>query len=145
MGLAVYTSTSTDDKVDDNHPISFTFDGRVGGIQEKCVYLRNDDLLSWYGGITASLVDTDPTPVSHINSTHFEWRLLEKDRVTIPEDWENISAGNTISISSDLGSSSQGDISTFIPIWIRIKLSPGLPIQRIVSVVIRLGYTRYLI
>lgn len=138
MGLAIYTSPDIENKIDSEHPLLFAFDGREGGIQEKCIYLRNDDLDSWYNGITVSAANTEETS-SQV------WKLLEKDRTTIPEDWEGISDGNTITLSSSIGSATQEDVSTFLPFWVRIEVAPGSSIQKIVSRVIRIGYTRHLI
>lgn len=134
MSLAAYTSTSVEDKIDTDHPFAITFDGRTGGIQEKCFYIRNDNLDSWYNNISVSLVDTT-----------FIWKLLDKDRVPIPEDWETVVPGNTIVLSDSIGSASLGDISTFLPVWVRIEVPEGTPIQMIDDIIIRLSFTRNLV
>jgi len=135
MGLAAYTSTNIEDKIDAQHPFTVTFDGRVGGSQEKCFYIRNDDAASYYTNIVVSLVGTNT----------YTWKLLDKDRIPIPEDWEGIGPGNNLSLSAAIGTSSVGDISSFLPVWVKVEIPSGLSIQMIDTMIIRLSFTRTLI
>ena len=135
MALGIYTEPSIDSKLDDDHPFTVTFDGQKGGIIDKCIYIRNDDLSSWFENIIL-------TPTGIVDST---WLLLEKDTTPLNQDWEGVTPDIAITLSSNIGSATQPDISTFIPVWVRIEIPKGADIQTIKSIVLRLTATRHLV
>jgi hypothetical protein len=135
MALGIYNSTSPTDVLGDDKPFTVTFDGRVGGIQDRCIYIRNDDLGSWYEDIVLQ-------PIGITGST---WWLIEKDTVPINEDWEGVTPDIALSLSDNIGSATLSDTSTYLPVWIRIQIPKGADIQTITSITFRLTATRHLI
>lgn len=135
MALGIYNSTSPTDILDTSKPFTVTFDGRVGGMQDRCIYIRNDDLGSWYENISLHLSGVS-------GST---WWLLEKDTVPINEDWQDVVPNAPISLSGNIGSSTQPDISTYFSVWVRIQIPKGADIQTISGITFGLTATRHLI
>jgi hypothetical protein len=135
MALGIYNSTSPTDVLGDDKPFTVTFDGRVGGIQDRCIYIRNDGLDSWYENII----------LQPLGITGSSWWLLEKDTVPINEDWEGVMPDVALYLSDNIGSPTQPDISTYLTVWVRIQIPRGADIQTITSMTFRLTATRHLI
>ena len=71
---------------------------------------------------------------------------IKKKRYTPTlEEWNEISPGNTLSLSSTLGTSIGGDIVTFLPFWIRIAIPRVQPVQTIQTVFLKILATEFLI
>jgi hypothetical protein len=140
MGLGIYSAPDESTKFTSISPFTVTFDGRVGGFQDKCIYIRNDDITLWYSDIVLAGVDTDAGD-SRTDGTRegWEWKLLEKDVAPVLLEWRDIAAGNALSLSSNIGSSSRADISTFLPVWVHVETPRGQSIQTIVDIVLRLS------
>ena len=135
MALGIYNSTNPTDVLGDDKPFTVTFDGRVGGVQDRCIYIRNDGLDSWYENII----------LQPLGITGSSWWLLEKDTVPINEDWEGIMPDVALYLSDNIGSPTQPDISTYLTVWVRIQIPRGADIQTITSMTFRLTATRHLI
>jgi hypothetical protein len=117
------------------NPLSHTFDGVTGGIVEQKYYVRNDDAAVTYSGITLQAVDTGGFGL--VDSNGYEWKLSAGNDQPLEQEWDSLAAGNTISLAYD----GAGDISTYLPFWLRIKVPRGVTVQSFDSVVLRLEAT----
>lgn len=121
-------------------PFTVTFDGRRGGAIDRKVYLRNDHLRRWYSNISLEAIDLSTERLSMVTEgvPGFFWKLATSDRPLFPEEWDLVTKGNTLSLSSDIGSATLGDITTYIPIWIRVQVPQYLAIATIKEITIRI-------
>lgn len=140
MSLKVYeealptTSFSTDG--DMSNPIRHSFDGRLGGVIEKRYYLHNDDPLLYYSGITLTPLDTGPDHL--VDGTNgFSWKLKAGDQQPVAQEWATIDDGNAISFTA-IGNSIQGDVTTYLPFWLRIEVPKGADIDSFDDITLRL-------
>lgn len=145
MGLGLYSQPSIDAAFSDNSPFTLTFDGKSGGSLEKCVYLRNDDTTKYYTSIQVQVVDSSGDNIVDGTKQGWEWRLKESDLPLMVDEWDEIEPGNTIVMSSDLGSSIKADTVTYLPIWVRVMVPGNQRIQVIDDIVFRIGATESLI
>ena len=145
MGLDIYSAPNEDSKFTTQSPFTVTFDGRIGGAQDKCIYIRNDDTARWYENITVKAVDTVGIDVVDGTQEGFFWKLIEKDVAPSDIEWNELSPGNTLQLSVDLGSSTSADIVTYIPVWVRVQIPRGQRIQTIKDVVLRLEAQEHVI
>jgi hypothetical protein len=122
-------------------PFTVTFDGRTGGSIDRKIYLRNDHPRRWYSNITLEAVDTADNSVRKSMVTEgvpgFFWKLAQGDRPLYQEEWELVAKGNNISIASNIGSATLGDITTYLPIWIRVRIPENVPISTVTEIVVR--------
>jgi len=139
MALKLYTFPEASYYFKETVPLTFTFDGRVGGAIDKKIYLRNDDPYRWYDEISLQAVDTNGYSMADGTEGGFYWKLAQTDMELHPLEWELISSGNSISIADALGSDLQGNVTSYIPIWVRVAIPKGLPIQVIKDIVIRIS------
>jgi hypothetical protein len=125
-----------------SNPISHAFDGVNGGVIEKCYYVRNDNALNWYTNIKVQPIDGGDNIVDGSNG--FSWKLYAGNQQPLEEQWSLVSAGNQITLS-DIGSASNGDISTYLPFWVRIEVPAGSSVQSFQSVKLRINTTEGLV
>jgi len=78
MALNLYHSINENDVIDTLHPFSITFDGRIGGAQDKLIYLRNDDGSVWYSNVVVSVVDKVGSSLVNGSVSGWYWKLLKK-------------------------------------------------------------------
>lgn len=132
MGLGIYTATSDSAKLSSGdtftNPLSVTFDGRLGGVKQIKLYVRNDDPTRYYTNIRVVPVDNTSSPIINDPDNGFAWKLSAGDTQPTEKDWENIAAANQIQLS-DLGAESSPDTSTYLPFWIYIQVPPGMDVQ----------------
>jgi len=152
VALAIYQEKSTGvyEKISlvsetvDKMPITTVHNGETGDSVELKLYVRADDTKVYYSSITA--YPENLTATNYINGTSTGWGI--KMRVggiqPTPSEWEKISYGNTISFSN-IGTSSIGNISTFLPFWVRIECPSNSPIRVKEGTSITLSYTENLI
>ena len=137
MGLALYLSPSQESKITSINPFRLTYDGRIGGIQDIKIYIRNDDINKWYSDIYLSVIDNGISNIVNNPSNNWYWKLNQSDIDISDIEWNDISCANTISID-DIGTSSLANIVTFVPVWVRVSIPNKQYIQVINSVVFRL-------
>ena len=138
MGLNIYTSPIETSKVSSSDYVPITFDGTTGGSIDTKLYIRNDDLTLWFSDIQVKPFE-DGTTLNVVGGPAWEMRVLEKDIVPTTEEWFEVVAGNQITLSSDIGDSERGDISTYLSFWIRVTVPRDQEVQNISSVVIRIN------
>lgn len=141
MALGLYSAANENSLIDGDNQFTVTFDGRIGGSQDKLVYLRNDARTRWYSEIKLTVVDTEDAGANDItdgSKPGWSWKLAEKDIPLTFEEWELVNESNELVLSSSIGSNTLADIATYFPIWIRIEIPRGQRIQTITDVVIRI-------
>lgn len=141
MGLGLYSKPDSDYPINSLNPFTVTFDGRIGGAQDRLIYLRNDDTDRWFNNITVQAID--PSGDDWVDGTipGFSWRLMQQDVAPTEEEWGLVAAGNTLSISTVLGSSIFADIVTYVPIWVRVQIPRGQAVSTITEIIFRISAT----
>ena len=114
------------------------------GMRDTKLYVRNSDLNLWFSDIQLSLYE-DGTGYSAVAGPGWEMRLLEKDIAPTTEEWLEVGADNEITLSANIGSSTRGDISTYLPFWIRIKIPRDQEVKNLTSISIRISATKNLV
>lgn len=122
------------------NPFTAAFDGVLGEVIERKVYVRNDDALYYYENITVQPIDGGDDIVDGSGVTEdYNWKLYAGDSQPLEEQWELTSAGNQIALA-DLGSSGNPDTTTYLPFWVRISVPTGAPVNAYNSVLLRLSF-----
>ena len=145
MGLGAYKSPDTADLISSTSPLTFTFDGRYGGVQDRCIFLHNDDARLWYSDIVVSVADTGLLNIVDGSRPGFSWKLTESDLPPQMESWKYITAGASISISENLGQDGLSDIVSYLPVWVHVQIAPNLAAQNIKTVLITLTSKEHLV
>lgn len=143
MALALYSAPNTNNQLSSLSPFTITFDGRVGGEQDKCVYLHNDSVTRWYDNITISIEDLEGVDLVH-GANGCGWKLISKDIPPSNEEWSRVAVGNILALNLTLGSTILGDIVTFLPIWVRVILPHGMQVQTVRDIVLRIQATEHI-
>ena len=144
MSLRIYDNVSgsaTPFSVDAvfTNPISFSFDGRVGGVLEMLLYVRNTDVLYRYEDLEVTVAQTSGS-LDLIGGTQgFSFKLKSGDTRPSDEEWATISAANTISLE-DIP-----DTVTYLPFWLRIEVPRQIPVQRFHGVSLKTLATQILV
>lgn len=138
MSLGVYSTPNENSVLSSQKPFTVTFDGRIGGALDRCVYIRNSNTARWYENITIKAVDTSGTDMVDGSQEGFSWKLIQKDIPPTDIEWDEVSSGNTLQLDTDLGNSAFADIITYIPVWIRVQIPRGQNIQTITDIVLRI-------
>lgn len=151
MGLDLYREVSTgvyskyrgDDDVDGSL-ITSTHDGVLGETVIKKLFLRSDTTIEWYGDVSVACVSTiSPSEVDGVSSGHGMKLIAGNDQPTEGE-WDATDYGNTLSLD-DFGSTSGGDMSTYLPFWVRIECPPGAKADNKENTLLRVYYSAYAI
>ena len=140
MAIKVYSKPSVDSALssygEQTNPFLITFDGRVGGARETKLYVRNDNLDRYYTGIIIQPYDLGETSIVD-GTDEYSWKLYSGDQDPPIEYWIRLEPGNEISLD-DIGSSTQGDISTYLPFWVRVEIPHSRLIDNTTQVYLRL-------
>lgn len=146
MALGIYTKPNPSYLISqgtDLYPFRITADGRYTGNMFRKLYIRNDNTLTYYTGITIQIIDNS---VGNLYSSNgWKWKMIEGSHEPVLEELEGISNGNILSFSEDLGSSVKGDITTYLPFWIWVEIPSGLLVVTSTDVSIRHSSTEYLV
>jgi len=145
MALGLYTAPDASALLTDKNPFTVTFDGRKGGIINRLLFVRNDNSATWYSNIQVQPIDLSGENIVDGSKLEFHWKLLEKDIVPALEEWKSVLPGNQLTLSSNLGSSTLGDIVTFLPFWVQVKIPERQKVSTIKDVVFRVTATESLV
>lgn len=118
---------------DFTNPLSFSVDGQTGATIARKLYLRNDDVTKYYTNITLEPVVLMGQDIISGAIDGFNWKLIEGDTEPNEIQWASVSPANQISFS-DIGSSGNGDIVTYLPFWLRVEVPRGVDVQVFQSV-----------
>ena len=132
MALSIYSNPTPGDAFskDDSFtkPISITLDGTVNSVVVKKFYVRNDDATKYYSSITLQGVVEEGLDIISGAENGWNWKMISGDGEPIEEEWGLVSPGNSISLS-DIGTSSTGDTTTYLPFWLRIESPRNAQVQ----------------
>lgn len=138
-GLVFYRKPSPEyaisfDTREATNPFRFTF-GRLGGSIVKKIYLHNDNPNVYFTSLQVYFEDKSAGSDYQTNCM-WSWKLIQSAYEPVPEEWEQTSDKNTISVG-DIGLSSKADIQTYVPIWIRFAVPAGLLAQNMTQLVLK--------
>jgi hypothetical protein len=145
MSIGFYKSPNPNDLITSTNPLTFTFDGRYGGMQDKCVYVRNDNANVWYDNIVISVTDEGTEGIVDGSRPGFRWRLKEDYSTPILESWKYIADGADLHLTKDLGQTDLSDIATYLPFWVHVELPHRLEAKTITSVVLTITAQEHLV
>jgi hypothetical protein len=146
MGIALYSKPMPNYRFSNQDteysPFTVTFNGIYGGSIVRRIYVRNDELDYYYTEI--QVVAVDSASPSRVDGTKagWEWKLMEKDVVPDELEWHNVTAGNTLSLSADLGTKTLGDTATYLSFFVYVKIPPDQLADNIKDIVLRLTATK---
>jgi len=134
MGLGLYTAAdpatlvSKDDTF--TNPLLLSMDGKIGGVLQKKVYLRNDDAARSYINIQVTPVYAgDPDFID--NSQGISWKLISGDVQPTDDSWALVTSSPNTIVMGDIGTLTVSDTTTFLPFWIRTVIPRFTDIQTI--------------
>lgn len=134
MAIGIYTAASPGTKIsqsaDFTNPLLVSLDGKIGGVFQKQLFVRNDNSTLWYSLTTLTAVN-NITPAL-INSPGYSWKLSAGGTQPTDEQWAAITGGNTISLPN-LGTASLANTSTYLPFWLRVEIPRNVPVQTILD------------
>jgi hypothetical protein len=142
MGIQIYTDAnsgafiSTADSF--SKPMLVAMNGRTGGVIQKRIYIRNSDITKYYTAIT--LKPFSATVTLYNGSVGLSWKLSAGDTKPTDEGWALIAHGNTISLPNLVS----GDITTYLPLWVRIEIPRSTDVQTIKDVKLQIVATETL-
>lgn len=119
---ALYSSDGSGDS-----PISTVHDGRTTSNQVVQLFLRNDDLNVYYTNIVLSCIQTD-AGTNYLDDTTSGWGTKLRAGISEPtqEEWEITDWNNELSMSN-IGTSSDGDTTTYASFWYFIRHPSQIP------------------
>lgn len=144
MTLGIYRSPVETSKIESTDYLSLTFDGTIGGSIDTKLYIRNEDITLWYSNIQVQPYESGTT-LNVVSGPAWEMRVLEKDIPPTTEEWLAVSAGNQITLSSNIGNNLRGDISIYLPFWVRTTTPRDQQARNITSIVLRIDAIKHLV
>lgn len=125
MSIGIYTEATGSALVSQNDTFTNTLllpvNGRLGGVYQKRLYVRNTEANKSYSSIQVSVENpADPTLINGLQHTY--WKLIAGDQQPLDWQWDLVVTGNTITVPN-IGTVSIGDNSTYVPFWIYVSVS----------------------
>ena len=140
MALKFYESvgSTTPYSVDGlfTNPQIVSIDGRMGGVIEKKLYLRNDDNTKTYSGIQMIFYQSGGD-ISYLNGTDgFSMKANVGNAKPTAAEWVTITHGSVSGTFSDIN-----DTATYLPVWIRFQIPAKVLVQHINNVSLKITAT----
>lgn len=124
------------------NPFQVTVDGSTGDVIYRKYYVRNSDAAYYYTGITLyPTLSEGPDIVNGEELVGFTWKVKEGDQMPVEEEWSQLPAGNTISLSN-LGSAGNPDTSTYLPFWVRVAVPRDTSVQSFANIQLAIAATQ---
>lgn len=117
-----------------SNPLTVTANGFRGQTIIKKLYVRNDEIDKWYEDVSVLPVQLVGTPNWIDGSDGHSWKLIGGDTEPTEEEWEAVSAANTINLGA-IGGVGVGDTSTYLPFWVRVVVHERTAIRSLTNVV----------
>ena len=136
-----YVEVSTGNDL--SSPVNTSHDGKLGTVETKLLYLRNDDSAKYYTNIVILPVDLEIVGgYSDISYVETGWGVKLSAGGIEPSsgEWGNIDWGDSITME-DIGSVLAGDTTTFYPFWYMISSPPNVSAQTKKDLVLQTNYT----
>ncbi len=126
MSLEIYTAADPDTALsqDGDHTSDFlvSLDGKLGGVLQKKLYVRNTDSAVRHTGIALTVDAPESGSAFLDDSAGYSWLLYEGDTQPTDTQWEEIlDIPNTIDLG-DLGAADLPDTTTYLPFWVRVEI-----------------------
>jgi hypothetical protein len=117
------------------------FDGRIGGIHEVKIFVRNDDSLHVYEDISMSIEQFDTLEIDFVGGDDgFSFKLFAGDTQPTSDEWSTINYAIPGS-PGEIDLSDLTDTNTWLPVWIRIEIPASIPVQRLKTVRFKVSAT----
>lgn len=126
------------------NPFSMSIDGRTGGTLDFQLFVRNDDPTKWYDDISVGATDGAEDKLV-TGGLGFSVKLQVGNKRPTHEEWNLIQPGSTVDFSDAIGSSVNGDITVYLPFWVRIQIPGNQPATVIKDLCIVVSATEHLI
>ncbi len=132
------------------NPILATLNGATGDYVVTRIFLRNDDATKYYKGISI-------VPSVAFASYNASIKMLSGEPTPTSSEWASVSSGNLLQSTTDptsksnprewlyeIGSTGHPDV-TYHPIYLRIEVEPGAPIDLVSNLTLTVTATDYLV
>ena len=117
MALDIYVSDDT--------PLQVAYsvhDGVAGSTSDKLLYVRNDDPLVYYTGITVQIEGEGEGVLAALVQDGWKIKFIAGSRRPTEAEWDRVVWGEPVSLN-DIGTVSSGDTSTYRDFWMRVEAS----------------------
>ena len=135
MSIGIYTTADPDEAISEDgaltNPLLVSVDGKLGGVIQQLLYIRNDDENVAYSGINLAVISDDISLVDGTNG--YTWKLAVGDTQPTDSEWNDITTANTIDFDM-IGDESLGDTSTYLPFWIRASVDRNSTVNTFTNV-----------
>lgn len=123
MSIGIYTDTDPTTLISQNDTFTNTLlvnvNGRLGGVFQKRLYVRNSEHNKSYSSIQVSVENpADPSLINGVQFTY--WKLISGDLQPADWQWDGVTTGNIITLPS-IGTVSIGDNTTYVPFWLYVR------------------------
>lgn len=123
--------------------LKFNHDGRLGGNQQKLIYIQNQDALYYYTDITLQPEMTDADTWVAFTDTGWSCRVKYQQRQPTEAEWNLVESGAAVPITA-IGTLSASD-TNFKPVWIRVYCPGGTLTGRRTDLRLNLRYNKQLV
>jgi hypothetical protein len=136
MSLGIYTAPDSSSLISQNNTFTnallVAVNGRLGGVYQKRLYVRNDESDRSYSDIEVLVENPDDETL--IDGTqNILWKLIPGDAQPADDDWMEVTTGNSISLD-DIGTDSVSDSTTYLPFWLYVKVPRNTSINTLTGV-----------
>ena len=125
-----------------SNPLLVNFDGRIGGVIEKRLYIRNSDATYKYSSVTVEPgldIPSDYDILGESGDSGFSFKVAEGDEKPDWDEWNTVQGGNSVSFSSDIE-----DTATYLPFWVRVEVPAQTPATQFSNVSLTIKATQEL-
>lgn len=123
MSIGIYTDTDPTTLISQNdtftNSLLVNVNGRLGGVFQKRLYVRNSEHNKSYSSIQVSVENpADPSLINGVQFTY--WKLIAGDTQPADWQWDAVTTGNIITVPN-IGTVSIGDNTTYVPFWLYVR------------------------
>lgn len=122
-GLGIYSAATSNSQFSQNgaftNPFEVVLDGRQASSYETLLYLHNNNATYFYTSITVQAITTTGFDLT-AGTNNYIYRLSAGSSEPSLAAWQAITPGSAITMSN-IGSLGNADISTYLPLWVRIE------------------------
>ena len=112
------------DLIDDTNPIISSHNGFGGDSTETMFFLRNSNILRYYENIRVSVTQTAEEDVTgEYGVSGWSFKLIKGSKRPTEKEWD-VATNMTYVDIEGLGTTGEGDTSSYIPLWLRVYV-PG--------------------
>lgn len=142
MGLGLYNASQVllSDTGAMTNPLTTHHDGKDGSASVVLVSVRNDDVGYYYQTVVVTPLDTvgDDDTIGE-DGNGFSVKLKYGTVEPLPHEWNLVTAGDPVTLPSDIGTSSTADTTTYYPVWVRLNVPGNSAVQTKTDLQLRLS------